>query len=139
MKVLISIMLLCNLLSLTMRDFRELDFWERSYKFALKIYEVTKIFSKEEIFGLTSQLRRSVYSIPTNIAEGCGKESKKELFRYLQISLASLSETENHLMFSRDLHYINEKEYDILNDELQQIKKMISSYTAKIKQDLLKI
>src|SRR5260221_2570716 len=125
MKVLISIMLLCNLLSLTMRDFRELDFWERSYKFALKIYEVTKIFSKEEIFGLTSQLRRSVYSITTNIAKGCGKESKKELFRYLQISLTSLSETENYLMFSRDLHYMNDKLYDIFYYECHQIKSMI--------------
>lgn len=116
-----------------MKDFKKLLVWEKAYKFALEVYQVTKTFPKEEIFGLTSQIRRSSYSMSTNIAEGCGKESKAELFRFMQITSGSVLETENHLMFSRDLHYIDKEEYSKLYAELQEIKKMLSTYMAKLK------
>ena len=115
-----------------MRDFQQLDFWQRSHKLTLKIYKVTKSFSKEELFGLSSQMRRSSSSIPTNIAEGCGRNSLKEFKRFLIIAAGSSSELQYQLILSKDLNYINESLYKELIDELIQIRKMIYNYSEKI-------
>ena len=77
-----------------MRDFRKYSVWQESHLLTLDIYQKTKVFPKDEVYGLTSQLRRAVSSIPTNIAEGCGSESDKEFGRYLNMSIASCSEVE---------------------------------------------
>ena len=71
-----------------MKDFRNLLVWERGHKFTLAVYALTRTFPKEELYGITSQLRRSASSIPTNIAEGCGKGSNAEFNRFLQIAFA---------------------------------------------------
>lgn len=69
-----------------MRDFRKLKIWERSHEFTLNIYKLTKSFPKEELYGITSQLRRAAASIPTNIAEGCGKQTEKDFARFISIA-----------------------------------------------------
>ena len=80
-----------------MKDYRELKVWERSHQLALAVYKVTTTFPKDELYGLTSQIRRACASIPANIAEGCGRSGDAELARFLQIAMGSASELDYHL------------------------------------------
>jgi four helix bundle protein len=81
-----------------MQNYKDLKVWEKSHLFTLKVYEETKIFPKEELYGLTSQFRRCAYSIPANIAEGCGKKGNLEFAHYLNIALGSSNEAEYFLI-----------------------------------------
>jgi len=110
-----------------MKDFRQLKVWEKSHQLALAVYKATKEFPKEELYGLTSQIRRASMSIPTNIAEGCGRNTDAEFARFLQIAMGSASETEYQLLLSHDLGFINKEQYDKLNLDVTEIKRMIDS------------
>ena len=77
-----------------MRDFRELKVWEKAHRLTLQVYRITKDFPSDEQFGLTVQLRRAAASVPTNIAEGCGRDSERELARFMSIAAGSVSEVE---------------------------------------------
>lgn len=114
-----------------MRDFKKYDVWKLSHLFTLKIYGKTKSFPKDEIYGLTSQLRRASSSIPTNISEGCGRDSDAEFNRFLTIALGSTSEVEYLLILSKDLNYIDESSFNNLIEEINIIKRKI--YTLKQK------
>lgn len=94
-----------------MRDFHKLIIWQRSHQLALKVYSISKFFPKDELFGLTSQIRRAVSSIPTNIAEGCGRASNKDFAHFLQIAIGSAAEVEYELLLAHDLNYINENDF----------------------------
>ena len=118
-----------------MRDFRELKVWQKAHKFVLEIYKVTQSFPQEERYGLTSQLRRSAVSSPSNISEGCGYESDREFARYLEISAGSTSEAEYQLLLSRDLGYIKEDSYRALTNQAKEIKRMLHSFIKKLKPD----
>ena len=118
-----------------MRDFQHLEIWQRSHNLTLKIYSVTQVFPKEEIYGLISQMRRSASSIPTNIAEGCGRESIIELRRFLAIAAGSSSELQYQFILSKDLNYINETLFKELFDEISQIRRMIFGFSEKLKAD----
>ena len=89
-----------------MKDYRSLEVWERSHRLTLAIYATTRFFPKEELFGLTSQLRRACASIPSNLAEGCGRDSDAELKRFVDIAHGSASETEYHLLLAAELKLI---------------------------------
>jgi len=115
-----------------MRNFQLLDFWQKSHKLTLRIYQITQSFPKEELFGLTSQMRRSASSIPTNISEGCGRDSSAELKRFFIIAAGSTSELQYQLILSRDLSYIDSNTFKELEDEVMQIRKMIFSYCDKL-------
>lgn len=115
-----------------MKDFREMQVWNKGHKLALEIYKLTVGFPREEIYGLSSQIRRAAVSIPTNIAEGCGRGSAKELKQFLKISMGSASEVEYQILLSYELRYMARKTYDNLNSDIQEIKKMLSSYIVKI-------
>ena len=108
-----------------MRDFRKYDVWKLSHEFVLDIYSITKIFPNNEQFGLTSQIRRAALSIPTNIAEGCGRKTDTEFVRYLHISQGSAHEAEYLCQWSYDLKYIEESTYFDLNENINVIKKKI--------------
>lgn len=86
-----------------MRDFRELKVWDKAHALTLDVCRVTKLLPREELYGLTSQIRRAAVSIGANIAEGSGKNSRPDLARFLQIALGSASELEYHLLLSHDL------------------------------------
>ncbi len=90
-----------------MRDFRKYSAWHDAHLLTLEVYKITQLFPKEELFGLTSQLRRAASSIPTNFAEGCGSNSGKEFGRFLNIAIASCSEVEYLLLLVSDLKYIS--------------------------------
>jgi len=115
-----------------MKDFRELQVWHKAHKLALGVYKASAKFPKEETYGLSSQIRRAAASIATNIAEGCGRGSKKELKQFLQISMGSASEVEYQILLSHELGYIDSKAYDNLDSGVQEVKKMLSSYIVKI-------
>ncbi len=106
-----------------MRDFTKLSIWQRSHHLTLKIYTATKTFPKEEIFGIVSQMRRSSSSIPTNIAEGCGRNSNTQLQHFLQIATGSLSELTYQLILSKDLLYLDISLYNEIHDEAIELMK----------------
>ena len=111
-----------------MKNFKELRIWQRSHQLVLDVYGITKNFPKEEVYGLTSQMRRSSASIPTNIAEGCGRNSDAELCRFSVIAMGSASELEYQLLLSNELNYLQIIDYKRLNDELVEIRKMINMF-----------
>ena len=116
-----------------MRDFKKLKMWAKSHELALTIYRETTHFPIEERFGLSSQLRRAASSIPTNIAEGCGRSSKTELAHFIQISLGSASEVEYELILAKDLGFISQEKFTYINTILSDVIHMIVSYYQKIK------
>jgi len=94
-----------------MKDFRDLNVWEKSHKLTLEIYVATAGFPRSELYGLTSQIRRCSASIGANIAEGCGKRGNNEFQRYLQIASGSASELDYHLLLARDLGFLPDPDY----------------------------
>ncbi len=115
-----------------MRDFQKLSIWQKSHLLTIKIYSITKNFPKDEFYGLISQMRRSASSIPTNIAEGCGRTSIPDFKRFLMIAAGSASELHYQLILSHDLHYISETIFKELSEETILIKKMIYGYIGKL-------
>ena len=115
-----------------MRDFHKLSIWQRSHLLTLEVYKATKLFPSEELFGLTSQIRRAVTSIPTNIAEGCGRASNKDLAHFLQIAIGSASEVEYELLLANSLNYIDDNNYRLLSDETVSVRKMIINYRNEL-------
>ena len=116
-----------------MRDFKKYDIWKLSHAFTLKMYTHTKSFPKYEIYGLVSQIRRASSSIPTNISEGCGRDSDAEFNRFLTIAAGSASEVEYLIILSKDLDYIDEGLFISLNEEINTIKRKIYSLKQKLK------
>jgi four helix bundle protein len=116
-----------------LRDFRGLKVWREAHDLTLAVYQATRGFPKEELFGLTSQIRRSCESIPANIAEGCGRRGGADLSRFLQIAMDSASELEYHLSLSQDLKLLNGLQYNRLSGELIEVKRMLTSLIQKLK------
>jgi four helix bundle protein len=110
-----------------MKDFRQLKVWEKAHRLALAIYKASAMFPKEELYGLTSQIRRASMSIPTNIAEGCGRHSDAELARFLQIAMGSASETEYQLLLGRDLDFLPPDKYAALHADVEEVKRMLAT------------
>jgi four helix bundle protein len=121
-----------------MQDYRKLSVWEKAHLLTISVYKITRVFPKEELFALTSQIRRAAASIPANIAEGCGRGGGIELGRFLQIASGSAHELEYHFLLARDLGYLKTEEYDSLNTQVSEIKRMLSALVKKIKADHLK-
>jgi four helix bundle protein len=116
-----------------MRDFRQLKVWGKAHHLTLQVYKITTFFPSDERFGLTGQLRRAAASIATNIAEGCGRESERELARYMSIAAGSASEVEYQLLLACDLNYIQDETHRDLNQQVNVIKRMLNSFIQKLK------
>ncbi|MFT3750488.1 MAG: four helix bundle protein [Agriterribacter sp.] len=114
-----------------MRDFHDLPIWIRSHQLTLKIYNLTKSFHKEETFGLVSQMR-AAYSIPSNIAEGCGRNSYADFKRFLIIFAGSSSKLEYRLFLSHDLGFIPVTSFKELETETILLRKMIHTLIRKL-------
>lgn len=108
-----------------MNNFRELIVWQKSITFVVKIYEITRNFPKEEKFNLVSQMQSAATSMPSNIAEGAGRNSNASFKHFLTISIGSAHELETQIIISKELGYINEDNYGILILELSGIQKML--------------
>jgi len=116
-----------------MKNFRDLKVWERAHAFVLRLYRSTKAFPREEIYGLTSQIRRAAVSVPSNIAEGCGRSGDTELARFCQIAMGSASETEYQLLLARDLEYLEIDEYQELDQQLGKVKRMLNRFIQTLR------
>lgn len=116
-----------------MRDFRKLMVWEKGHELVLAVYRSTVTYPKDELFGLTSQTRRSVCSITHNIAEGCGRSSDVELARFMDIASGSASELENQLLIGRDLQFLKSENYEELQSQLVEIRRMLNSFIQKLR------
>ena len=116
-----------------MQNFRNLEVWKKSHKLTLKVYESTSQFPREEIYGLTSQIRRACASIPTNIAEGSGRESAADFARFLQIAVGSASETEYLILLAHDLKYITGNQYTELIDTTIRVRKMLITLLKSVR------
>ncbi|MGA9637118.1 four helix bundle protein [Flavobacterium sp.] len=117
-----------------MSTFRNLLIWQKSMTLTTQIYQLTSTFPKEEIYGLTSQIRRCSISIPSNIAEGYGRESDKEFLRFLNISIGSLFEMQTQLEIAKNIAYINEDLFNNLYENSREVERMIVSFIKKIKE-----
>ena len=121
-----------------MKDFKELKVWQKAHELALSVYMVSKAFPRDEVYGLTSQLRRAVVSIGSNIAEGCGRRSDGEFARFLQIARGSASEVEYHLLLARDLKFMPESVHADLERKLVEVQRMLTSLVSVIQEKLIK-
>jgi four helix bundle protein len=116
-----------------MKDYRNLEVWKRAHELVIEVYKITGQFPKEEKFGLTSQMRRSSSSIPTNIAEGCGRAGDTEFHRFLIIAMGSSSELEYQVLLSHDLGYLKTQQYEELEQEIIVVRKMLNALIQKVK------
>jgi four helix bundle protein len=116
-----------------MKDFRTLKVWEKAHALTLEIYKASASFPKHEMYALTNQLQRAAVSIPTNIAEGCGKDSDAELKRYFLIAMGSSSELEYLLLLAHDLGYLSDEVYQPLHNELVEIRRMLNAFIQRLK------
>ena len=114
-------------------DFKKLEIWKRSRLLVKSVYIILKLFSETEKFGLVSQLKRAVISVPSNISEGCGRRTNKDLSRFLDIAVGSLCEIETQLYLAQDLSFISNEQTDIILNETIEIRKMIIGFQNTLK------
>jgi four helix bundle protein len=115
-----------------MKDFKEHRVWAEAHNLTLQIYKQTGSFPREELYGITSQIRRAAASIPANIAEGCGRRSDGELSRFLQIARGSASELEYHLLLSRDLGILRGEKFEDLRIKLCEVQRMLTALVQRV-------
>jgi four helix bundle protein len=121
-----------------MRDYKKYDIWKLSHFLTLEIYKITEGFPKEEVFGLTSQIRRASSSVGVNIVEGCGRGSDEDFKRFLRNASGSAFEVEYILLLSKDLNYISEEKFLELSPKAEELKIKISKLILKIEEDINK-
>jgi four helix bundle protein len=115
-----------------MRNYRDLQTWNKAHKLTLELYKLSRGFPKEEVYGLTSQLRRAASSIGANLAEGCGRQSNPEFARFVRISMGSASELDYHLLLASDLGFIESASYGRLSRSLTEVRKMLASLLSTV-------
>jgi four helix bundle protein len=116
-----------------MQDFHNLEVWKKAHELTLSIYQCTKRFPDDERFGLVSQIRRSSASIGANLAEGCGRGTDADFSRHVQIAMGSACEVEYQLLLARDLKYLDNDGYVLLNNEICRVKRMLTSLLKSLK------
>ncbi len=116
-----------------MKTFRDLLIWQKAMNLVTNTYQITEKFPKEELFGLTSQIRRSAISLPSNIAEGYGSDSNKELLRFINIAIGSLFEFQTQIEIAKNINYLNENEFKNLYEETRELEAMIISFSKRLK------
>jgi four helix bundle protein len=116
-----------------MQNFRNIQVWQKSYDLTRSIYMATKAFPPEEMYGLTSQLRRAALSIPCNIAEGCTRSTDADFARFLDMAIGSASEVECQLLLASDLGYLQRTEFDSLLKQVIDVKRMLAKFIVTLR------
>jgi four helix bundle protein len=116
-----------------MKTHKDLEVWKQSIEMVTQIYALTRNFPKEELYGLTNQIRRAAVSVPSNIAEGAGRNSNKELLHFLYFSVGSLSELETQIIIAHNLKYLNHEQKQDVDIILSRIFKMLSGLINSLK------
>jgi len=118
-----------------MKDFHELKVWQRAHQLTLAVYELTRSFPREELYNLSSQMRRCSCSAPTNLAEGCGRSGDTEFARFCSIAMGSASELAYLLLLARDLKLVKAEEYRNLAEATSEVKRMLAALIGKLNAD----
>jgi four helix bundle protein len=118
-----------------MQSFRNLKVWEKAHALTLKVYKASMSFPREEMYGLTSQIRRASVSIGANIAEGTCRKGDAEFARFLQMAVGSASEVEYHLLLAKDLEILRGSDWEHLSADVVEIKRMLASLLQKLRAD----
>lgn len=118
-----------------MHNFKRLTIWQRSIDLVTQIYLLTMKYPKSEIYGLTSQTRRAATSVPLNISEGAAKSSDKDFARFLEMAMGSINELETALIVAKNLQFITEDAFGVVEKELIEIRKMITKFIKGLKSD----
>ena len=118
-----------------MKDFRDLNVWQLAHEVTLEVYRATRTFPREEMYGITSQLRRCSSSVAANIAEGCGRAGNAEFGRFLAMAMGSASESEYFLLLARDLNYLAPKSYEELARKVAQMRRMLNRLIFKVQSE----
>jgi four helix bundle protein len=121
-----------------MQDYTKLKVWVKAHALTLAVYRVTKTFPTFELYGLASQMQRSSSSIPTNIVEGCGLSSNKELLKHLHYAMGSAKELEYQLLLGRDLGYLDADSFTELRRDVDEVERMLSAFITTVKRSGLK-
>jgi four helix bundle protein len=121
---------------MTIKSYRELIAWQKAMELVTRIYELTKDFPREEIYGLTSQIRRAAVSIPSNIAEGQGRDSRKEFLHHLSIAYGSLMETETQILIAESLNYLKSEEMNLILEKTAEAGRIINGLSRSLKQKI---
>ncbi|NLO71350.1 MAG: four helix bundle protein [Porphyromonadaceae bacterium] len=116
-------------------NFEDLQVWKSAHLFVLSVYKTTKLFPKDELFGLTSQFRRAAISVAANIVEGYKKRGVKDKLRFYNISEGSADECRYYTILSKDLEYISVEEFDYLNSQILSVSKQLSAYSTAIERN----
>ena len=114
------------------KSYQDLIVWQKSVLLVTDIYTITKTFPQDERFGITSQLNRAAVSIPTNIAEGWGRETSKNYLQFLRISRGSIMEVQTLLIITKNLNYISEEKFDILRNKTEEVGKILQGLIKSI-------
>ncbi len=117
-----------------MRDYKRLQVWQKSHELAIAAYRITACMPREELYALTSQMRRASVSVPANIAEGCGRTGEAELARFMSIASGSASELEYYCILCRDLRMLEAADCERLIEMIIELKKMLTAYVKKLKE-----
>jgi four helix bundle protein len=120
-----------------MENFKKLKVWSKAHELTLLIYQRTRSFPKDEMYGLTSQIRRASASIGANIAEGCGRRSDPEMRRFIQIARGSASELAYHLLFANDLHFLAPDEFAAMESKILEIQRMLAALAQRLQRPVL--
>ena len=118
-----------------MKTHKDLDVWKNGIELVVSVYKATRKYPKDELYGIVSQIRRAAVSIPSNIAEGAGRNHDREFIKFLYVSLGSLAELETQLLISQRLDFISEQENDDLNSLIKMIRSQISGLIKYLKED----
>ena len=121
-------------MSYKISSYKDLIVWQKSIELVTTIYSLTKNFPSEEKFGIVNQLNRAVVSIPSNIAEGWGRESSKNYLQFLRISRGSLMEVETLILISKNLNYINEENFKTISDKIEEVGKILQGLIKSMQQ-----
>jgi four helix bundle protein len=112
--------------------YKDLIVWQKSIQLVTDIYALTKTFPMDERYGIVSQINRAVISIPSNIAEGWGRELSKNYLQFLRVSRGSLMETETLILIAKNLHYVNEKDFNQINEKIEEVGKILQGLIKSI-------
>jgi len=110
------------------KSFEQLVVWQKAHEYVLSIYKITRLYPKDEIFGLINQMRRAAVSITANIAEGYIRIGSKDKLRFYNISQGSLEETRNFIILSKDLEYISEDDSKALSMQASEVSRLLNAY-----------
>ena len=119
-----------------MRNYQDLQVWAKAHALTLDLYRISRGFPKEEIYGVTSQLRRAALSIGSNLAEGCGRRTSSELARFIRIAMGSASELDYQLIVCRDLGYLKHEDFQRIAKNLVEVRKMLTSFLTKVEEQV---